>query len=225
MSEHEGDGLDETLRDLVKSYNEPPATPRSEMWTAIQRRRAEATRSERPVLEFRQRRPVLQWAAGIAAVLALGIGIGRYSAGEPDAAPAVATSPTSAAAAPTTRPGAGVALELTASRHLEQSETFLTLFRAAVETNRTSDLAVGTARELLISNRFLLDSPVADEPHMRLLLQDLELVLAQIAQLPADDARGDAGLITEGMDAGSMLPRLRLVTSEGVGATLRQGAL
>ena len=229
MNAHEGDRLDEPLSDLAKGYNEPPAAPREEMWVAIQRGRAEARRvaalaaGERPALQFRQRRPALRWAAGIAAVLVLGIGIGRYSAGGDDPVPAVASAPLPAAAQPVV--GSGVALELTANRHLEQSETFLTLFRTAVQTGRTTDLAAGTARELLLSNRLLLDSPVSEEPHMRLLLQDLELVLAQIAQLPAEGVSGGAELITEGMDAGSMLPRLRLVTSDGASATLRQGAL
>ena len=219
MNDHDDMPLDETIRQLVRDYNDPPPAPRDEIWAGIVRRRSES----RPVLEFRRRRPLLQWAAGIAAVLALGIGIGRFTAREPDAAAGIAAAPAANVGAGDGR--SGVALALTASRHLEQSETFLTLFRASVESGRTTDLAAGTARELLLNNRLLLDSPVSGEPQMRLLLQDLELVLAQIAQLPAEDARGDAGIITEGMDAGSMLPRLRLVMSEGASATLRQGAL
>ena len=42
------------------------------------------------------------------------------------------------------------------------------------------------ARSLLGTNRLLLDSPVATDPRMRQLLEDLELVLAQIAQLSAE---------------------------------------
>jgi len=226
MNDHEDRPLDETLRGIVTGYNEPPAAPRDEMWRMIQRRRTEARiaapADHRPALRFRQRRPELRWAAGIAAVLVLGIGIGRFTADGTDPAPAVASAPSPAVAG---EGASGVALELTASRHLEQSETFLTLFRTAVATGRPTELAPGAARELLLSNRLLLDSPVTEDLRMRLLLQDLELVLAQIAQLPADDARGDADLITEGMDAGSMLPRLRLIMSEGASATLRQGAL
>ena len=228
MNDHDEDRLDDALRDAVTGYNEPPVAPRDEMWAAIQQRRAELrhetslAKADRPALRFRQPRPVLRWAAGIAAVLVLGIGIGRFTAGGGDAAPATAASPVPA---PASSIGGGVALELAANRHLEQAETFLTLFRAATASGRSTDLAAETARELLLSNRLLLDSRVSEKPHMQLLLQDLELVLAQIAQLPAEGSRGDAELITEGMDAGSMLPRLRLVMSDGASATLRQGAL
>ena len=76
-----------------------------------------------------------------------------------------------------------------------------------------------------MSNRLLLDSPASEDPRVRRLLEDLELVLAQIAQLPAASRDADADYITEGMEAGSVLPRLRSATSEGVAATLRQGAL
>ena len=228
MNEHEGDPLDETLREIATRYNEPPAAPRDEMWAMIQRRRADERTApateDRPALRLRQRRPELRWAAAIAAVLILGIGIGRFTAGGGEGtAPVIGTATPSANGSVVGT--SSVALELTASRHLEQSETFLTLFRTAVATGRPTELAPGAARELLLSNRLLLDSPVTEDPRMRLLLQDLELVLAQIAQLPAEDTRGDADLITEGMDAGSMLPRLRLIMSEGASATLRQGAL
>ena len=59
---------------------------------------------------------------------------------------------------------------------------------------------------------------------MRRLLEDLELVLAQIAQLPADEPSGDTELMADGMDAAEVLTRLRSATSTGVAATLRQGA-
>ena len=94
MNEHEGDPLDETLREIATRYNEPPAAPRDEMWAMIQRRRAETRTApapdDRPALRLRQRRPELRWAAAIAAVLILGIGIGRFTAGGTEDAPAVA---------------------------------------------------------------------------------------------------------------------------------------
>ena len=96
MNEHEGDPLDETLREIATRYNEPPAAPRDEMWTMIQRRRAEErtapTTDDRPALQLRQRRPELRWAAAIAAVLILGIGIGRFTAGGGEGTPVVSTA-------------------------------------------------------------------------------------------------------------------------------------
>lgn len=226
----ERDELEEPLRSVARQYHEPPATPREAIWEAIQaakvvdlgdaRRRAarrpapgRALRSSGPV-------PAFRIVAAIAALLILGIGIGRITAPGRTDAPAAPTL----SAAPGTASD-DQALRLTANRHLAQSETFLSLFRVAVRSGRPDEIAPATARELLLSNRLLLDSPAADDPRLRGLLEDLELVLAQIAQLPAEGTRADAGLITDGMEAGSMLPRLRSVTTDVESPTLRQGAL
>jgi hypothetical protein len=117
------------------------------------------------------------------------------------------------------------AFDIVAARHLSRSEVFLTLFRDALRGDETAELSPAAARQLLVRNRLLLDSPAARDPRMRRLLEDLELVLAQIAQLPADDRTEDTELITDGMEAGDVLTRLRSATSTGVAATLRQGAL
>lgn len=117
------------------------------------------------------------------------------------------------------------AFDIVAARHLSRSEVFLTLFRDALRGDETAELSPATARQLLVRNRLLLDSPAAQDPRMRRLLEDLELVLAQIAQLPADEPSGDTDLIADGMEAGDVLTRLRSATSTGVAATLRQGAL
>src|SRR5207247_40330 len=80
------DRFDERLRDAAQDYHRPPATPREELWRRIAAVRA-ARRQRVMVL-----RPALRWGAGIAAVLALGIAIGRWSArqGESSSSPAVA---------------------------------------------------------------------------------------------------------------------------------------
>ena len=67
------DRLDDQLRDAAKDYNDPPETPRDVMWERIVAERAKKVET---VLPLRHLRP-LRWAAGIAAVLALGIGLGR----------------------------------------------------------------------------------------------------------------------------------------------------
>ena len=207
------DELDGRVLDLARQYHEPPPAPRDEMWAVIaERRRKGAPVRVIPLVH----RPVFRVGIGIAALLVLGIGIGRVTAPRtpaPDVAAAPATSPSP------------VALDLAAGRHLEQSEAFLTLFRASVESGGADEFAMASAQELLLNNRLLLDSPASSDPRMRQLLEDLELVLAQIAQLPAEGPGADERRITDGMEAGSMLPRLRTVTSDGVAATLRQGAL
>jgi hypothetical protein len=112
---------------------------------------------------------------------------------------------------------------LAAAEHLGQSEAFLTLFRASVRPGRDERLASATARELLATNRLLLDSPAVQDRKTRLLLEDLELVLAEIAQLAPEPRARDLKLIQEGLERDGMLPRLR--TAVPAGPTQTQGAL
>ena len=58
-----------------------------------------------------------------------------------------------------------------------------------MRSNDVDSLPVAAARQLLATNRLLLDSPVADA-RLRPLLLDLELVLAEITQLGSHDAPG-----------------------------------
>ena len=225
MTEMLDDRFDDQLRDSARDYNTPPATPREEMWAAIQARKAggpegeeaegtDAERAEpfRPVRPFRP----FRLAAGIAALLALGVGLGRLSAPKPGAAPVMVASDT----APTV---SDVAYRITATEHLGQSEAFLTLFRASVRGGGNGQLASATARQLLATNRLLLDSPAASDVRTRLLLQDLELVLAEIAQLAPRPSSPDLDLITEGLERGGMMSRLRTAVPSGASPT--QGAL
>jgi ubiquinone biosynthesis protein UbiJ len=115
------------------------------------------------------------------------------------------------------------AYHLATTEHLGQSEAFLTLFRASVRGGGSERLASATARQLLATNRLLLDSPAASDARTRLLLQDLELVLAGIAQLSPQPRSRDLDLITEGLEQGGVLSRLR--TAVPSGASITQGAL
>jgi hypothetical protein len=216
------DRLDDQLRDAAKDYNDPPETPRDAMWERIVALR-EAEKAEkaengiRPLRPFRHFRP-LAWAAGIAAVLALGIGLGRVSIHT--APPVVAPAPLATATAP--RVG-NAAYQVATAEHLSQSEAFLTLFRASVRQGGNEQLASATARQLLATNRLLLDSPAANDGRTRLLLQDLELVLAEIAQLAPQPRSRDLDLITEGLERGGVMSRLRTAVPSGPSTT--QGAL
>jgi hypothetical protein len=219
------DRLDDLLRDAARDHNAPPETPREEMWQRIVMERTEKTenRQRNPVLPFRSLphlpllRP-LSWAAGIAALLALGIGLGRLSVDRP----AAVSLPQSVAVVEAPRVSA-TAYRLTTTEHLSQSEAFLTLFRASVRKPGTERLASATARQLLATNRLLLDSPAANDARTRLLLQDLELVLAEIAQLSPEPRSRDLRLITDGMEQGGVLSRLR--TAVPAGTSVTQGAL
>jgi hypothetical protein len=227
------DRFDDLLRDSAREYNDPPETPREELWQRIvaAREGEKAAPKEKTeklerlrVLPFRRLRDIrpnrpLTWAAGIAAVLALGIGLGRMSVHQPATVAITAPAPASAAA---TRVS-GVAYRVATTEHLSQSEAFLTLFRASVRDKGNERLASATARQLLATNRLLLDSPAADDARTRLLLQDLELVLAEIAQLSPQPRSRDLELIKEGLEQGGVLSRLRTAVPAGTSAT--QGAL
>src|SRR2546422_8357213 len=79
------DRFDERLRQAAQDYHRPPATPREELWHRIAAARAARKRQVIVV------RPTLRWGVGIAAVLALGVAIGRWSArrGESPSSPTV----------------------------------------------------------------------------------------------------------------------------------------
>jgi hypothetical protein len=206
------DQLDQRLLDAARAYNAPPETPREAMWAAIEARRRGGAAVEREatrVIPLR-RRGWVPWGAAAAAVLAVGIGIGRVSV-----QPETATWKGPSANATTYR--------LAAQEHLGQSEAFLTLFRTSLQEQSDFRLASASARQLLATNRLLLDSPAAIEPATRLLLEDLELVLAEIAQLSRQSREQDLQLIRDGIERGNVMPRLR--TAVPAGAASNQGVL
>lgn len=212
------DPLDERIRASARAYNAPPETPREAMWARIaearharasSRAEAPSGRSEPRVIPLRRWR----WAAlaaAAAAILAVGVGIGRVSV-----APQGSAWEGPSANAP--------AYRLAAQEHLGQSEAFLTLFRASVRQDGDYRLASASARQLLSTNRLLLDSPAAVDPATRLLLEDLELVLAEIAQLSPGSRAEDLELIRDGIEQGNVMPRLRTAVPAGSAPT--QGVL
>jgi hypothetical protein len=201
------DGLDQRIREAARAYNAPPETPREEMWARIQAGRQRVPAAPR-VLPFRRR--WAPWAAAAAAILALGIGIGRVSVG----------TESSAWDGPSAN---ATTYRMAAQEHLSQSEAFLTLFRTSLEERTDHRLASASARQLLATNRLLLDSPAAVDPATRLLLEDLELVLAEIAQLSPRSREQDLQLIRDGIERGDMMPRLRTAVPSGAAPT--QGVL
>jgi hypothetical protein len=212
------DPLEERIREAARAYHLPPETPREEMWTRIAAaRRARTGMPAERTPEHREPRviPLRRWwwpalAAAAAAILALGVGIGRVSVA-PDGRgwERLSTHAT--------------AYRLATQEHLGQSEAFLTLFRASLRQQGDHRLAAASARQLLATNRLLLDSPAAADPATRLLLEDLELVLAEIAQLSPSSRAEDLELIRNGIERGDVMPRLRTAVPAGSAPT--QGVL
>ncbi|HEV7594562.1 MAG TPA: hypothetical protein VGO33_06165 [Gemmatimonadaceae bacterium] len=124
---------------------------------------------------------------------------------------------TRGASAPTS-PGSASssAYQLTAVRHLSEAEALLTSFRTRTTADQQMDAQLGSwARELLSNTRLLLDSPVANDPQRRPLLEDLELVLVQIVQLSPGSTPQDRELIEKTLQHDHVMTRLRTAIPAG----------
>lgn len=208
MMDDREDRLDNLIRDAARDYNAPPATPRAEMWEAIRASR-EAARTEVRPLVLRPARSPLRLVFGIAALLALGVAIGRYSAPSRSGTTAAPVQPSLAAgpeaSAPEQRERGEAAARYATDDHLTQVETFLTEFG----TRPAASDFTAQAQDLLTDTRLLLDSKRVVEPRTRKLLEDLELVLAQIATLDPRQKSQDRDLIADGLAQSHLRTRIR----------------
>ncbi|HEX7049602.1 MAG TPA: hypothetical protein VF188_05270 [Longimicrobiales bacterium] len=216
------DRFDDVLREAARDYNAPPEPPREAMWARIQAAR-HGDGARRPG----SRNPWWHWGLGLAAMLALGFGVGRLTVGlapdrdavansNPSADRPTTTQTTGGPDAPDTRNAATrLPYRLATVRHLSEAEALLTSFRVDPHARGADGELALWARDLLATTRLLLDSPAAEDPATRALLEDLELVLAQMAQLPAARATGDTGLIEQAIEQRGVLSRLRATVPVG----------
>lgn len=201
----------EYMHELLEEMPAVPEPPRDEMWARIdevrRERRGHAAR-------FRRRGgPWLAWGVGLAAMLALGIGLGRATLDSAEDAAAPLAMP---AGAPALDDAEMLPYRLAARQHLTRSEALLTGYVRDVQSGRTQEVA-RWAQDLLINTRLLRDSPAAQDAETAQLLEDLELHLAQIANL-STAAPAELEMIQESIDRNNMLLRLRAVTASGPAA-------
>ena len=268
----EDDRIDEIIRNAASDYNRPSATPREEMWTAIQAARQEpgprlhvtaggAGSVDAPQRRFGARFAWIGMAAAAAILVATGVGIGRWTTRSaprqvveapadfpaprndelpsPTASPAI-EQPTekSSASVPENPPrsidqirkdpiikGTGTVTpvklpnpldqnranvyQVATMRHLADAEAMLTTFTFESKDATMNAKFADWAKGLLSNTRLLLDSPAGDDPRRAKLLQDLELVLAQIVQLSPSAAATDRELIQGTIQEGQVITRLR----------------
>ncbi|HEX6309966.1 MAG TPA: hypothetical protein VFZ69_17470 [Longimicrobiales bacterium] len=199
------DRVNELMGRALREVDVPPPAPREEMWARIQAERA-ARRSGVIELRPRVRRTWIPWSAAIAATLVLGIGLGRISTRTMTTSTDVAqqSAAESEAAVPT-------AYRLAATQHMQRTETLLASL--AVDGGAEAGEMSRWARDLLTDTRLLLGSPAAEDPALRRLLQDLELVLSQIAGIPEARAEEEVELIQDGINQSDVLLRLRAATA------------
>jgi hypothetical protein len=211
--EPDDDRLPRDLEEAARSYHTPPQAPRAEMWAAI-----EAARRRRRTVRRVARQ--LRWGLALAATLVLGIALGRI-VGHPHAS---AVAPFAAAGSRGVAPDA--AYRVATAQFLAHSDALLTDFRAESRKGRVDAQFLASARDLLTTTRLMLDSPAARDPHLSALLQDLELVLAQISQLPAEPhQKSEIDLINQGLTERGVLTRLRAATPASGAPSSSQGAL
>jgi hypothetical protein len=211
MMDEREDRFDEILREAARDYNAPPPTPKAELWERIAAARADRRTVGQtdgivalrpPVRPFA--RPAFRLALGLAAILALGVAIGRFTAPGTPAQPA---RPGTMAAAPggEKKEKSNLATEIATADHLSQVETFFTEFG----TERASPEFTDHARNLLGTTRLLLDSKRVTDPRTRKLLEDLELILVQIATIDPKDRAEDLNSIADGLAQNQLRTRLR----------------
>jgi hypothetical protein len=103
------------------------------------------------------------------------------------------------------------ASQITVANHLGQAEALLTSFRTRSNPDQQMDAQLGAwARQLLTNTRLLLDSPIANDPQRRPLLEDLELVLVQIVQLSPGSMPQDREMIEKTLKQDNVITRLRI---------------
>lgn len=192
--------FDELVRDGAHSYREPPNPPLDAMWAQIEHEHFGTSG------RAAHRRSWLRPALGIAAGLVLGIGIGRLTAPRSSTDGPVAGVETSADARGSSEPRSPYRAVTT--RYLGQAAALLVALPGRADRAPDARL-LERAGELLSTTRILLDSPAAENHELKTLLDDLELVLAQIVRLSAPRHSQELELITDALTERDVLPRLQ----------------
>lgn len=209
------DRFESLMRDAAQTFRKPPEPDLDGMWAEIERETWGA--STKPArIEARGFTRASGWLA--AATLVIGIGLGRASS----------FMHTEATTAP--KPESTVAESNTAqlrndtsfdapysaetSQYLGQTAALLIALPAEARSGRPDDKFVGKAAELLTRTRLLLDSPAANDTQMRSLLEDLELVLAQVVRLQNGTDRTEVDLINRALEQRDVIPRLRTAAAD-----------
>jgi hypothetical protein len=204
------------VRDAMRQYNKPPETPRDRMWSRISAERAKSRTVEIPLWRRLWFSPRIWVPAAAAAVLVIGISIGRFTAPAPaeDVAERGPGTETPEVTTPRTTDN-NTTYRLAATPVLKKAELLLVQFASGDTGGENGKSFSSRAGKLLTDTRLLLDSPAADDPELRQVLSDLELVLTQIVRLAGERESEDKDIIDENMKNRSLIPRLRATSPTG----------
>jgi hypothetical protein len=126
-----------------------------------------------------------------------------------------APRPTAGARAGSTEAEAMTPYRVATMQHLVATEALLVALRTDTRTGRSDTTIATWAGDLLGTTRLLIDSPAAKDPQLKQLLEDLELVLAQISRLPgAHGEAADLGIIDDAVRHRQIITRLRALSPE-----------
>jgi len=192
MTERDFEKLVERMADV---HNDPPPTPRERMWRQVEARRTRTSPKRRIPRTF--------WA--VAAVLLLGIGLGRWSSPPRDAGPVAVAVPRTPEALPELYQQSTLAL-------FNKADALLTDFRLSGCDAGEMDPTHEWATRMLRQARLLQGTPVGQNAELEGLLMDLELVLAQIVAINPENCDRDVAWIRSGLTQRATLDRLRAVT-------------
>ena len=209
--------FDAWIAGQARGINAPGETPRAEMWRQIQGSMAASRDAQSGQIAgvTPLRRAPWKLMSVIAAALLIGIALDRMVLRRADrVAPQVASTPP----APDSG-GVRRLYRMAASQTLTQAEALLTAYRSTAEDPRdvaeTRQLGEW-GRQVLCSTRLLIDSPAGNDPQLRALLEDLELVLVQIIRLsgPRPDST-DREHVDRALKDKDLIPRIRTVVPAG----------
>jgi hypothetical protein len=196
------DRLEQIINTAADHYNVPPVNPPfDQMWTAIE---AEAFAPKVQSIAAARGTSLAgnPWLR-MAAVLVLGVAIGRLTMQAPASPPAMVE-----ASAPVQPNVAQASYQLSAERYLGQTVTLLASLPRQLQTGGTDSAYITKASQSLAQLRMLMDSPAANNPRLRALFEDLELVLVQVVQMPNSGSPSEAKLIRQAMQERDVMPRL-----------------
>jgi hypothetical protein len=227
MKDREFERLVETMRD---QHNPPPETPRDRMWERISARRgdreegSDTATSSAPgsakILRFRPTVRQWAWAAAMAAVLLLGVAIGRWSGTQVESPGPLQQTVAQIHEAETAEGGQNsitpnLLYNKAAMDLFDRADVLLTDFKVTPCADQDLQAVPDWAGGMLLQTRLLLNTELAEEPALNELLLDLELVLAQIAGLNRNNCARDAAWIRTTLDQQATIDRLRLMRPKG----------
>jgi hypothetical protein len=203
------DHLEQPLRDAALAYHVPPdldAPSRHAIWHVI-----EMASPRVPITH--PRRPAIPAWAGLAAAVVLGIALGRFTPIDRLLHP-ISPAPAASVATGHARLPLPAPLEPATSEYLGQTTALLSALPTAARADHADKQFIDRAANLLLTTRLLLDSPAARDPKLRRLLDDLEVVLAQVVRLQAEPDSTDLDLINQALQQRDVLPRLRTAAAD-----------